>query len=464
MQESEPSWKRAELVFLLLVVAAGLALTAPLGILGDEYVQAVAARNASWFQVLTGQSGPLTFHMILWKACVVLLPSEPSTLMRFIGICIHGANLWLLGKVIGRHFRPPVALCILLFVAVHRSGNEALMWGAATVETQVLFFTLLALWCWQRRLAAPRGAWIALLPALAAVLAKPTGVMVPPILFLHWLLLEEKSGKNRSGALVPLAAMSMLSAAVFLHSYYNPGFYQSHVNRIDVAYELRWYFDYFIQTVGGLFFSLYPVPLDICFLLGTLALFFGIPLLWIADRRIRFAAGWIVCFAVPPIIAAGWTQPRYGYIPLVGAGIIYGVFAEKLEDRRRAFQLVVWLPWLLVNLWFYRLDYRGYHAFGRVGLGLRDNYLLHGPELEAAGTLYVNYPVFPLPPSPDTRSKIDEYFLGKPLKVRWVHEKTCPSGLPAPCIDAPGTFKAAIECAERDPDTCLKWNPASPAP
>lgn len=278
-----------------------------------------------------------------------------------INLLLHTINVLLLFGLLrymtGSLWRS--ALVAGLF-AVHPLHVESVAWVAERKDVLSTLFWLLTVWLYVRYARRPgtvRYVWVVVLFALG-LMAKPMLVSLPAVLLLldYWPLgrFQWKAPVVRHLLLekLPLAAMSLASAAITLHAQRNaivPTDLLALPIRLEnaVASYARYLLDMFWP--GGLA-VFYAIPIDGLALIAVISCLVVVAVTWFALRtgRVRgyVLVGWlwylITLLPVLGIVQVG-TQShadRYTYVPLIGIfiALVWGV--SDMVAHRPALRMV----------------------------------------------------------------------------------------------------------------------------
>ncbi len=443
----------------LLFLFAGWWLLYPMGLINDEFVQIAAARRLTPGDFMLGRGGPVPFHMLQWKLAMVLSPDRPPVFLCLTGWFLHSVTSVLLFVLFAEFFNRETAAALALMAALHRAGNEALLWGAATVEIQVLFFAVLAVLFWRRGTADPRWYWAALVPSVLCAVAKPTGVVMPVLLAAHVGWLEDGETRWRRAA-GPLAAAFALAALAFCNSWMHPLWYKNH-EQLGALRDVPYLLGASLQLFSGLFFGLFPEPLNVTEALGFLLVVMLPWIYWRSGRVGRFGLLWSAIFLAPPLVAFGYAQSRYEYTPKIGALLVTGVLLDGLFRHipaamvRTAIAVVV-----SVFVWFNWNDYRKYRDIGQVGIELRDLVRKHHEEIRAADWIWMPGGNWPEAPILTAFADFSEYYTNVAVPVRITMAQDCSEGFDQPCLKQPVRVPEALGCVRSGTAPCVVWTPA----
>ena len=187
--------------------AAGLALLAvllywPAGtwFQGDDFIAVTYARDISNVaHDFTGPQYDLTGHTLFWRPLVTLSFGIESLLFggnpfgyHLDNALVHGLNTLLLFLLLGRHLGRKWALGAALLWTLHPAQALPILWTVGRVDIHCVFWMLLSLLLFRRRLEGRgRTAW-ALLAFAAALATKELALVLPGLaLGAAWLTGKE---------------------------------------------------------------------------------------------------------------------------------------------------------------------------------------------------------------------------------------------------------------------------------
>ncbi len=379
--------------------------------------QGLSPRGISWAFTTTrsGNWHPLTWISLL--ADTALFNGDPRG-YHLVNLALHLACVVILFLVLrGMTGAPwPSFLAAALF-GIHPLRVESVAWIAERKDVLAALGGLgtLAAWLFFLRRPGRLRYFLALLPLLLGLLAKPMLVTIPLILLLldFWPLGRWRPGLpgGRGSRLVlekvPFLLLAMLSGVVTLlvqagEGNFGGAFKAANLANAAVSYG-RYLGKSFWPAGLAVFYPLPAAPYPAWQVLGALLLLAGATAL--AARQLRrrpfLAVGWLwFLIALLPVI--GLVQvgsqamaDRYTYLPSVGLAIIIGWAADQLRSRGKAARLLVGgaaaaiLAGLLIVTAVQVHYWRGSEALFRHALEVTTgNYLAHnqlGRALDAQG-------------------------------------------------------------------------------
>jgi hypothetical protein len=263
-----------------------------------------------------------------------------------VNVVLHASCTGLVVAVLLGAGVPPVGAFIggALF-GVHPLQVESVAWVSGRKNLLSTFLLLCALLAFRRR--GPGGVALGTGLGALALLAKPTAVVVAPLVLLDRL---RAGAGSRMKTLVELAPLFLVALAVGLLAMQHQG-----EARAEIAGEPALVRLWTMAEVAGVYLQRLVVPTDLAIYypmapvrtaeLGVLALTIGMLLAvggaaWRLRRNAPalFLLAWIPIAAFPHANVIGgpfWMADRYAYVPLVGVGGLIGLAASWLLDRTR---------------------------------------------------------------------------------------------------------------------------------
>jgi len=464
--------------WLLPLAAAIAAVTAwftfPIGLHPDDYREALAARSVSWAGLWSFEAAPNPLHLSVWKLALREAAAPPAGVLRSVAAAIHVLNAILVYSVLRELFSRPWRIAAGVMFLVYRGGNSVLFWAPTVKDALMLHFSLLALLLWRTGTPGNRRQYWALLPATLAMLAKPTAVLLAPMLILHELLVETGlTGKERLGRrLKPLGVLSGTLAALAVLALLKPGIWSGHTllgNRPGIEGLAAYLFGSLLQFTTWT--ALPAGPLEGFFARpwvsgAGLFLFAGLAAgLVFLDNRFRWGSLWYLGFILLPMNANGGTPaPHYAYGAAFGLLTALLAGGERLARTSRngtAAVAALAAVWTGLNCFWWSSDFRYFRAAGKAGLDIHHQVSLHRDEILSAGGIYRtgSVPQFPaLMVQPD----LLEFETGRRLPVFHPEGDACPEDNRYPCLSSIATVREALACVDSPAGGCLIWVSARP--
>lgn len=317
--------------------------------------------NLLWFRLNDALFG---MHPAGWHATTILLHVTATFLVYVLARRLSG--------------KPFAAAFAALLFAVHPTRHEVVAWISGTTESLWAVLFLSAFLAYLKSREGYRVRWIMMSCGLyaAALLAKETAIMLPPIVITHaWIYgncsSESRNITRRSRFLdtVRLASGYVLVAVAYmagrirvLHGFSHP---QLSLPAATYAYTLpsvlffylkQWFFP--IQMA-----EFYNVPMWFGFnathvllpAIGLLALAYAI-WLWrrqLGSREVIFSSVWVLTLLLPALDIAVFphgqlVHDRYLYVPSFGVCLLLGLAVERSANGPQVFGLP--RKWLWVTL------------------------------------------------------------------------------------------------------------------
>jgi tetratricopeptide (TPR) repeat protein len=222
---------------------------------------------------------------------------------------------------------------------------ESVAWVSGRKNLLSTFLLLCALLAFRRRGAA--GPMLGTGLGALALLAKPTAVVVVPLVVLDRLRSGARSWRQNLLELAPLFLAAVVVGLLAMH--------QQGEARAEIAGEPAWVRLLTMTEVAAIYLRRLVAPMDLAAYYSVdpvrsgepavLALLVGIALLAGAaawrlrrNRQALFLLAWIPLAAFPHANVIGgpfWMADRYVYLPMVGAAGLVGLAASWLLEKSR---------------------------------------------------------------------------------------------------------------------------------
>jgi len=238
---------------------------------------------------------------------------------------LHLVNVILLWLILRKLQIPPIAAAAaLIFWAFHMASFDV-FW-----KFMYIFDLFCGLFCLLSLLAYMNGRVLwSLLAMWLGYRSKEVAIMLPLVLAAYeWLL-----GERRAKRLLPFFALSLLlgAQALFENQHRGESAYTLHLNAQSLWTCLRFYASQvFLIPYAGFTVLLLPLVFR--------------------DRRVLFGVISFCALLVPMLLLPGRLFSPYLYVPLLGLSFAVAAVAVKPPAPVTAICLLLWLPWMLVNL------------------------------------------------------------------------------------------------------------------
>ncbi|MCW5829772.1 MAG: hypothetical protein KIT79_10725 [Deltaproteobacteria bacterium] len=470
------AWKWLAPTLLVSIIALGWLLY-PLGIHADDYLEALTARRSGWKQLLTFQGAPVPLLLSVWKLALPFSDGPPSGILRVAAATVHIINSVLVYAALCGIFSRYTRLAAAMTFFAYRGGNWVLLWAATFKDALMTLFVLLAVILWRRGMEHPRCRLWASLPAAAAMMCKPTAIVLAPLLLLHQLWMEDRDSwtlrlqKAAGGLLLVSSVLGALLANALL----NPGIWSGYTpgrGLPDIEYAPLYLAGMYSYLAA---WSLLPVSPDLdiqsqswlaasgfIIICGIAAAFFRF------DRMVKWGIAWHAAFTALPLYAnGGMPSPHYSYAAAFGLTLAVfraGGLVYRRSSGARPAILVVGILWLAGTLVHWPSDLRLFHRMGKAGQDARHVILAHKDDVLASGRVYATSPHPRLLPLMTVNSHLFEFELGNPVRVVHPQSPACPATDGIPCLYLAHSKAELAACTSNAADSCMIWTPATRNP